>query len=105
MTKADAKARITKLRETIETHRYAYHVLDKAAISDAALDSLKHELYTLEQEHPDLITADSPTQRIAGKPLEQFNKVKHTSPMMSLFDAFSPEDMRDWEKRLQKHSI
>ena len=87
MGKQQIKERIEKLKQEIEKYRYAYHVLDKSLISDAALDSLKNELQKLETESPELITADSPTQRVAGRPLEQFNKVKHSAPMMSLFDA------------------
>ncbi|MDD4271918.1 MAG: NAD-dependent DNA ligase LigA [Patescibacteria group bacterium] len=102
MNKLEIKKRIEKLRSEIEKYRYAYHVLDKSLISDAALDSLKNELEKLEREFPDLITSDSPTQRVGGAPLEKFEKVRHTAPMMSIFDAFSPLDMRDWEKRLKK---
>jgi len=102
MNKSEAKKRIEKLRSEIEKYRYAYHVLDKSLISDAALDSLKNELAKLEAEHPDLVTSDSPTQRVGGKPLEKFNKVRHSAPMMSIFDAFNPSDMEDWEKRLDK---
>ncbi|MFA5196036.1 MAG: NAD-dependent DNA ligase LigA, partial [Bacteroidales bacterium] len=102
MNKQEIKKRVEKLRSEIEKYRYAYHVLDKSLISDAALDSLKNELQELETLHPDLVTADSPTQRVGGKPLEKFNKVRHSAPMMSIFDAFNPEDMRDWEKRLEK---
>ncbi|MEA3463700.1 MAG: NAD-dependent DNA ligase LigA [Patescibacteria group bacterium] len=100
MDKQQAKKRIEKLREEINHHRYLYHVLDKQEISDGALDSLKNELFKLEQAYPNLITLDSPTQRVAGKPLDKFKKVRHSVPMMSLFDAFNSEDMRDWEKRL-----
>ena len=102
MDKSAIKKRIEKLKQEIEKYRHAYHVLDKSLISDSALDSLKNELLKLETEQPEFITPDSPTQRVAGKPLEQFNKVRHSLPMMSLFDAFSPEDMRDWEKRMKK---
>lgn len=102
MDKLTIKKRIEKLREEIEKYRYAYHVLDKSLISDAALDSLKNELQKLENDYPEFITPDSPTQRVAGKQLDQFKKTKHAAPMMSLFDAFSPEDMTDWEKRMAK---
>ncbi|MFA5360310.1 MAG: hypothetical protein WC349_05175, partial [Patescibacteria group bacterium] len=102
MNKPETKKRIEKLRSEIEKYRYAYHVLDKSLISDAALDSLKNELQELENLHPDLITSDSPTQRVGGAPLQKFKKVRHSAPMMSIFDAFTPEDMRDWEKRLEK---
>lgn len=104
MTKSEAKTRIAKLRETIDQYRYAYHVLDQSKISDAALDSLKHELYTLEQEHPDLITADSPTQRVGGQALEQFKKVTHRAPMLSIEDVFTPEEFTAWYERILKLS-
>jgi DNA ligase (NAD+) len=102
MSKEETKKRIEKLKKEIEHHRYLYHVLDKQEISDDALDSLKNELFKLEQQYPDLVTEDSPTQRVGGKPLEGFGKVAHKTPMLSLFDAFSPADMRDWEDRLAK---
>ena len=102
MDKKQAQERIKKLKEEINHHRYLYHVLDRQEISDAALDSLKNELFRLEQEYPEFITSDSPTQRIGGAALGKFEKVEHSVPMFSLFDAFSPEDMRDWEARLQK---
>ena len=101
MNKQKAKQRIQKLKNEINHYRYLYHVLDKQEISDGALDSLKNELFKLEQEYPDLITLDSPTQRVSGKPLEKFAKVTHSKPMMSLFDSFSEKDMRDWEERLK----
>jgi len=102
MDKQQAKQRIEKLRKEINHHRHLYHVLDKQEISDAALDSLKHELYKLEQEHPDLITPDSPTQRVSGKPLDKFKKVKHSVRMLSLEDIFSFEELEAWEKRIKK---
>lgn len=102
MNKREAEERINKLKKEIEYHRYLYHVADTQEISDAALDSLKNELFKLEQQYPDLITPDSPTQRVGGEPLEEFEKVEHETPMLSLFDAFSEEDMRDWEERLRK---
>lgn len=102
MTKQQIKERIEKLKAEIDHHRYLYHVLDTQEISEAALDSLKNELFKLEQANPELITADSPTQRIAGEASAKFVKVRHSQPMLSLYDAFSPEDMRDWEKRMEK---
>ncbi len=102
MTKADAKIRIAKLREQIDYYRYQYHVLDKAEISDAATDSLKHELQDLEQQFPDLITADSPTQRVGGKALAKFTKAPHAVPMLSLNDVFSLDEVREWEVRNAK---
>ena len=103
MTKSETKKRITKLRTEINHHRYLYHVRDTQEISDAALDSLKKELFDLEQQFPDLITPDSPTQRVSGQPLEEFKKVEHKMPMLSFNDAFSKQDMQDWVERLQRH--
>lgn len=99
MNKEQAEKRIDKLRAEIDFHRYNYHVLDRETISPAALDSLKNELFTLENEYPDLITPDSPTQRVSGQPLDKFKKAVHSAPMISLFDAFSEDDMRTWEER------
>lgn len=100
MTKQEAKERIKKLKKEINYHRYLYHVLDRQEISDAALDSLKKELFDLEQQYPDLITQDSPTQRVAGEPLKEFAKVRHSQRMLSFNDAFSKEDMENWIKRM-----
>lgn len=102
MTKNEAKERILKLKKEINHHRYLYHVLDKQEISDAALDSLKNELFKLEREFPEFITPDSPTQRVGGEPLKAFKKVRHSRPMLSFNDAFSQEDMKDWETRIFK---
>ncbi|TSC53163.1 MAG: DNA ligase (NAD+) [Parcubacteria group bacterium LiPW_39] len=102
MNKAEAKKRIEKLKEEINYHRYKYHVLDKLEISDAALDSLKNELEELENQFPDLITPDSPTQRVGGKPLDEFKKVEHSVSMLSLNDAFGEEEIRAWETRIMK---
>ncbi|MBU2235673.1 NAD-dependent DNA ligase LigA [Patescibacteria group bacterium] len=99
MNKKDAKARIAKLKIEINHHRYLYHVLDKPVISDAALDSLKHELDKLEKEYPEYITPDSPTQRVSGKALNKFEKVIHKTKMVSLNDAFSNSEIREWEER------
>lgn len=103
MDKAVAKERIKKLREQINKYRYAYHVLDKSLISDEALDSLKKELFDLESEYPDLITKDSPTQRVGGRPLPFFKKVSHETRMISLNDAFSRQDILDWLERLRNY--
>src|SRR3989339_487712 len=102
MEKNEAKKRIQKLREVINRHRYLYHVEDRQEISDHALDSLKKELFDMEQQFPDLITSDSPTQRVAGKPLKEFKKVKHSERMLSFNDAFSKQDMQDWLERISK---
>lgn len=104
MEKDEAKNRIEKLKTLIEKYRYAYHVEDKSIVSDAVNDSLKHELQDLENQYPDLITADSPTQRVGGKPLDKFRKVTHDQPMLSLVDAFSMEELKDWQTRNGKLS-
>ena len=96
MTKTEAEARIAKLRELINDYRYHYHVLDESIMSEAAADSLKHELSELEKEFPELITPDSPTQRVAGRALDKFEKVTHKDRMISLADVFSTEEIRDW---------
>ena len=102
MTKSEAEKRIVKLRELINDYRYHYHVLDESTMSEATADSLKHELSLLEEEYPDLITPDSPTQRVAGKPLDKFEKVKHEKRMISLADVFSEEEVKDWIIRNEK---
>ncbi len=102
MDKKQAQERIKRLRKEISYHSYLYHVLDKPKISDAAWDSLKDELKKLEDQFPELITPDSPTQRVSGKPLEKFEKVKHKTPMLSLNDAFSEKEMKAWEERIKK---
>ncbi|HRY62541.1 MAG TPA: NAD-dependent DNA ligase LigA [Candidatus Paceibacterota bacterium] len=94
--------RVKKLREVINYHRELYHVYDKQEISEEALDSLKYELATLEQKYPQFITPDSPTQRVAGKPLDKFEKVKHKVPQWSFNDAFSEEDIRDFDTRVKR---
>lgn len=102
MSKTEAKARVAKLREQIDHYRYQYHVLDSSEISDAALDSLKHELVDLETQYPELVTADSPTQRVGGEALEKFTKVPHRVPMLSLNDVFTPEEIQAWVERNAK---
>ncbi|MBI4280770.1 NAD-dependent DNA ligase LigA, partial [Candidatus Uhrbacteria bacterium] len=102
MTKAEVKKRIEKLREEINRYRYQYHVLDQLEISEAALDSLKHELFKLEQEYPDLVTPDSPTQRVAGKPLPEFRKIEHKTPMLSLEDVFNAKEFEAWLLRIRR---
>lgn len=102
MTKAEAKERIAKLREAINEYRYQYHVLDNLEISESALDALKHELKTLEDQYPDLITPDSPTQRVAGTALAKFSKITHATPMLSIEDVFTFDELREWENRIKK---
>jgi DNA ligase (NAD+) len=98
----EARERAAKLRETIEYHRHLYHVLDKEELSASALDALKHELSLLEDEYPDLKTADSPTQRIAGEPLPFFEKVEHKVRQWSFNDVFSIEELYAFEGRIKR---
>ncbi len=98
----EAKKRIEKLRRLINHHRYLYHVLDREEMPPEVLDSLKHELYGLEQKFPGLITPDSPTQRVAGKPLKEFKKTAHKIPMLSLEDIFSEQEFYDWRDYLKR---
>src|SRR5689334_479540 len=86
MNKQEAIGRIKKLRELISDYRYHYHVLDESTMSEAAADSLKHELAQLEEQYPDLITPDSPTQRVAGQPAKDLPAVAHSQRMLSLND-------------------
>ena len=102
ISREEAEIRIEKLRELINDYRYHYHVLDESTMSEAAADSLKHELSQLEEEFPDLITPDSPTQRVAGRPLDKFQKVTHERRMISLADVFSEEEIKDWLSRNEK---
>lgn len=102
MSQAEAATRLEKLRTEINRQRYNVHVLNKEEISEAALDSLKHELTELEGQFPNLITPDSPSQRVAGKALEGFKKVEHHYRMLSLNDVFSGEELRAWGERTTK---
>ncbi|GAJ16974.1 unnamed protein product, partial [marine sediment metagenome] len=102
MTKSEAQKRIEKLKKVINYHRYLYHVCNKQEISQEALDSLKHEIYKLEQKYPEFITPDSPTQRVAGKPLDEFKKKRHRIAMLSIEDVFEQEELKDWESYLKR---
>ena len=96
--------KIESLRDKIRHHEYRYYVLDDPEITDAEFDKLMNELKRLEAEHPQLVTSDSPTQRVGGKPREGFVKAKHSSPMLSLDNAYSEEELRDWERRVHEIS-
>lgn len=98
----DARERAAKLRELINDYRYHYHVLDESLMSEAAADSLKHELSELEATYPELVTPDSPTQRVAGKALDKFPKVTHRTPMISLADVFDRDEVQAWTARMRK---
>src|ERR1700694_2442493 len=104
MSAPPIEKKIEALREKIRHHEYRYYVLDDPEISDADFDKLMNELKRLEAEHPELITPDSPTQRVGGKPREGFVKAKHSSPMLSLDNAYSEEELRDWERRVHELS-
>jgi DNA ligase (NAD+) len=99
---AEARQRVNKLRDLINNYRYHYHVLDESIMSEAAADSLKHELAELEMQFPELVTADSPTQRVAGQPLPGFTQVRHSARMLSLNDVFNRNEVEAWIKRTQK---
>ncbi len=93
--------KIEALREQLRHHEYLYHVLDTPEITDAEYDALLRELKRLEAEHPDLITPDSPTQRVGAKPREGFVKVRHSSPMLSLDNAMGEGELRDFDRRVR----
>ncbi|HEY0760593.1 MAG TPA: NAD-dependent DNA ligase LigA [Acidisarcina sp.] len=94
--------RLSKLRDQIRHHEYQYYVLDAPEISDADFDVLMRELKRIEADWPDLITADSPTQRVGGKPLNGFDKVAHSRPMLSLDNVNSEEELREWDRRVRE---
>src|SRR5271166_5252935 len=96
--------KIEALRDQIRYHEHRYYVLDDPEISDAEFDRLVNELKALEAEHPELVTPDSPTQRVGGKPREGFVKVRHSTPMLSLDNAYSEEELREWERRVHELS-
>ncbi len=102
MTKKEAIERLEKLRYAIDRYRYEYHVLNTLSISEEALDSLKRELVEIEGLFPELVTPDSPSQRVAGRPLDAFKKVRHIIPQWSFNDAFSREDMFDFDTRVKR---
>src|SRR5208283_5115159 len=93
--------KIEKLREELRRHEHLYYVLDAPEITDAQYDALMNELKWLETAHPELLTPDSPTQRVGGKPAEGFKKAQHSRPMLSLDNAFSAEELADWDRRVR----
>jgi DNA ligase (NAD+) len=100
----DLEKRIEALRDKIRHHEHLYYVLDQPEISDTEFDALMQQLQQLEAEHPTLITPDSPTQRVGGKPREGFVKTRHSSPMLSLDNTYSEEELRAWERRVHELS-
>src|SRR5579872_1854238 len=102
LSRKQANERLKELRKLINTYRYHYHVLNESLMSEAAADSLKHELTDLESQFPDLITPDSPSQKVAGGILPGFTQVQHKTRMLSLNDVFNQTEIESWIKRLQK---
>src|ERR1035437_8147317 len=97
-----AAVRAEELRSELRRHEHLYYVMDAPVISDAEYDALMNELKRIEADHPDLLTADSPTQRVGGKPAEGFRKVRHSRSMLSLDNAYSADELRDWDRRVRE---
>ena len=97
-----AAARVRELRKQIEHHNYRYHVLDDPEVSDAEYDRLMRELKGLEEQYPDLVTPDSPTQRVGATPVSELQEVVHTRPMLSLDNAFADEDVVAFDRRVRE---
>lgn len=102
MDRNDAEKRIRQLREELNEHNYRYYVLDHPTIDDAEYDQMMRELIRLEEEHPDLVTSDSPSQRVGGEPLPYFEKVEHRIPMLSLGNAFNVEELKEFDHRIRR---
>jgi DNA ligase (NAD+) len=102
MTEPAAARKIEKLRDEIRRHEHLYYVLDAPTIGDAEYDALVNDLKRLETAHPDLVTPDSPTQRVGGRPAEGFRKAAHARPMLSLDNAYSAEELADWDRRVHE---
>src|SRR5436189_212775 len=102
MKKQEAAKRLPELRQIMAKYSYEYYVLDEPSVSDAIYDGLMRELKALEADYPDLITPDSPTQRVGGAPLSEFKKVPHSARMISLNDVFSRDEVEAWIERTEK---
>ncbi|HUX09055.1 MAG TPA: NAD-dependent DNA ligase LigA, partial [Terriglobia bacterium] len=100
----DIEKAIEKLREEIRYHEHRYYVLDDPEISDVKFDELMHRLQEMEKERPELVTPDSPTQRVGGQPAEEFAKVRHSAPMLSLDNTYSLDELRDFDRRVRELS-
>ena len=98
---SSASKQIDQLRENLRHHEYLYYVMDAPEITDAEYDAMMRELKKLEDAHPELITPDSPTQRVGGKPREGFVKIAHSSPMLSLDNALGEEELREFDRRVK----
>src|SRR5918992_4058927 len=101
-SKTEARSRVQELREAIDYHSYRYHVLDDPEIADAEYDALVGELMKLEQSFPELVSPDSPTQRVGAPPSDMFAPVRHRTRMMSLDNCFSLEELLAWGKRVER---
>ncbi|WP_163581710.1 NAD-dependent DNA ligase LigA [Gracilibacillus saliphilus] len=102
MSEQEVREKLAALREELTEYNYQYHVLDNPSVSDAEYDAKMKELKAIEAEFPDLITPDSPSQRVGGEPLEQFEKVTHRVPMLSLGNAFNEEELKDFDRRVRE---
>ncbi|KGP74503.1 NAD-dependent DNA ligase LigA [Pontibacillus yanchengensis] len=102
MNREEAIEQIKSLREELEQYNHEYHVLDQPSVSDYQYDMKMQELLKLEEAHPDLVTSDSPSQRVGGEPLDAFQKVQHTIPMLSLGNAFNEEELREFDRRVRE---
>src|SRR5882762_7749110 len=100
--KAKLVDEVEDIRKTLRHHEYLYYVLDQPEVSDAEYDGLMNRLRDLETQHPELITPDSPSQRVGGKPREGFVKVQHSAAMLSLDNAYNEEELRDWDRRARE---
>ena len=100
MTPKERAAEITK---TLERYSYEYYVLDNPSVPDSEYDKLMNELIAIEKEHPELITPLSPTQRVGGKVLDEFQKIKHKRMMLSLANAFNDDDLRDFDRKIRRY--
>ena len=102
MDSSAAYSRAEELREEIRRHDYNYYVLDQPVISDADYDRLYQELQELEEQYPEIVTPDSPTQRVGGAPLKSFGTVAHRVPLLSLGNAFTDDELRDFDRRVRQ---
>src|SRR6202161_1216043 len=102
MAETAVARKIEKLRSDLRRHEHLYYVLDAPSISDAEYDALMNELKLLEAANPELVTPDSPTQRVGGKPAEGFRKAQHSRPMLSLDNAYNAEELADWDRRVHE---
>src|SRR5512147_1904731 len=102
MTEEAARREVERLRAELRRHEHLYHVLDQPEITDAEYDQLMRRLRELEAAHPELAAADSPTQRVGGKPREGFVTVRHSSPMLSLDNALDEAELRDFDRRVRE---